>query len=153
MIDAVVLSALTPVADTFDDLSILYLVGGSIASSFYGLPRSTLDADLMADIKASQVADLVTRLSSTYYISESAIRESLTRRSSFNLIHLATMVKIDIFIPKDGSFNQVMLERRQNIPLDKTASRLFQLTSAEDIILLKLDWFRQANGQSGETME
>ena len=148
MIAADVLTALTPVVNAFEALHIPYLIGGSIASSVYGVARSTLDADLMADVQPAQVSDLVARLGDAYYLSEPAIRDSLARRSSFNLIHLDTMVKLDIFIPKGEPFDQSALGRRQSLALDRADPRPFQLNSPEDIILLKLDWFRQANAES-----
>ena len=148
MIATDLLLALKPVVNVFEELKISYVVGGSIASSVYGIARSTLDADLMADIKLAHIAPLVAGLKDSYYISELAIQESLARHSSFNLIHLATIVKVDIFIPKENLFDQIIMTRKKERPIDDVDPHLFQLTSAEDIILLKLDWFRQANGQS-----
>jgi len=133
MIATDVLTALTPVVEVFEALNIPYLIGGSIASSVYGVARSTLDADLMTDVQPAQISELVSRLGQAYYISEPAICDSLARRSSFKLIHLDTMVKIDVFIPKGEPFDQSTLTRRQSLALDKADPRPFQLNSPEDI--------------------
>lgn len=148
MISGDVLAAVKPVVEVFEQLGIGYLIGGSIASSVYGVARSTLDADLMADVKPEHVTAIVELLGADYYVSEGAIREALNRRSSFNLVHLDTMVKIDVFIPKGEPFDQSTLRRRQTTILGKDEPRFFQLTSPEDIILLKLDWFRQGGAES-----
>jgi hypothetical protein len=148
MISGDVLAALKPVVEIFEQLGIPYLIGGSIASSVYGVARSTLDADVMADVKAEHVASIISLLSTDYYVSEVAIREALARRSSFNLVHLDTMVKVDVFIPKGEPFDQSTLLRHHSTVLDKSDPHSFQLTSPEDIILLKLDWFRQGGAES-----
>ncbi len=148
MISAEILAAIRPVTLAFEQLGVAYLIGGSVASSVYGVARSTLDADLMADLKSEQVSIFIALLEADYYISEPAIRDALARQSSFNLIHFETMVKVDIFIPKGQPFDQSTLKRKQPTLLDKTDNHPFQVASPEDIILLKLDWFRQGGGES-----
>jgi hypothetical protein len=148
MISAEILAAIRPITIVFEQLGISYLIGGSVASSVYGVARSTLDADLMADLRAEQVSTFIDLLEAEYYISEPAIRDALARHSSFNLIHFEAMVKVDIFIPKGQPFDQSTLKRKQSTQIDKTDSRPFQVASPEDIILLKLDWFRQGGSES-----
>jgi hypothetical protein len=148
MISAEILAAIRPVTLVFEQLGVPYLIGGSVASSVYGVARSTLDADLMADLKPEQVSTFIALLEADYYISEPAIRDALTRRSSFNLIHFETMVKVDVFIPKGQPFDQSTLKRKQSTQIDKTDTRPFQVASPEDVILLKLDWFRQGGSES-----
>ena len=58
------------------------------------------------------------------------------------------MVKVDIFIPKGQPFDQSTLKRKQSTQIDKTDTRPFQVASPEDIILLKLDWFKQGGSES-----
>lgn len=62
--------------------------------------RTTLDSDLVADIRPEHVPTLVQQLGDRYYLSDSAMYDAIRQRSSFNLIHLATMFKVDIFLPK-----------------------------------------------------
>lgn len=83
-------------AEVFDALGIPYLVGGSLASSLYGIPRATLDADLMADVRSSHVAPLTEALEGDFYVAAELISDAVRHRSSFNVIHLATMFKADI---------------------------------------------------------
>src|SRR6266704_3285473 len=78
-----VLAAITPVIEVFDQLGVLYHIGGSVASSIYGILRATIDADLIADLRLEHVRPLVTQLQTDYYIDEDMIRDAIRRRSSF----------------------------------------------------------------------
>ncbi len=136
-----VLAAITPVIEVFDQLGVLYHIGGSVASSIYGILRATIDADLIADLRLEHVRPLVTQLQTDYYIDEDMIRDAIRRRSSFNVIHLDTMLKVDVYIPKFRSFDQEELRRaQQEVLLEGT--RLFNVASPEGTILNKLEWYR-----------
>ncbi len=133
---------LQPVIHAFDGLGVLYQVGGSLASSAWGLPRSTQDADLVADLQLQHVEPLVAQLLDSYYVDASMIREAIVQQSSFNLLHLATMLKVDVFIPKRSAFDEVAFQRARPQWLDAPQSEQVLFTSPEDIILHKLVWYR-----------
>ncbi len=144
-----ILVATEPVAEAFEKLGILYYIGGSVASSAYGIPRSTMDVDIVSDLKAQHVRTLVRMLESSYYIDEYMIFDAIERRSSFNIIHLDTMLKIDIFITKNSSYDIETLRRRRKDTLDEEHKSVeFYLASPEDIVLNKLLWFRLGGGVS-----
>ena len=137
------IAAIEPVVKAFNQLSILYYIGGSIASSVYGMPRATQDIDLVVDLKPQQIRFLVAQLESAYYIDEEMIMKALDQGTSFNLIHLDTMIKIDIFLVKDEPYHHAAFQRKRQDTLDEEENSLqFYLASSEDIILNKLDWFR-----------
>lgn len=129
------------VAETFEDLGIGYYVGGSVASITYGMPRSTLDVDIVAEIRREQVQPLVTRLTPLGYIDADDISAAITACSSFNIIPLEGPAKIDVFIPEPRPFNSAIFDRVRYVELDPRATRPFPLPSAEDIVLLKLEWY------------
>lgn len=79
------LDALIPLVDAFDALGIAYYIGGSVASIVHGVPRTTLDVDVIADIRPSQVRQLVSCLQGSYYVQAVDIQEAIAQRSSFNL--------------------------------------------------------------------
>ena len=103
----------------FEQLGIDYYIGGSVASSAYGISRSTIDVDLIAKIKISQVDKLVKSIEKYYYISADMIKNAIQEKSSFNLIHLETMIKIDVFIFKDRLYDTNAFNRRQSDTLDE----------------------------------
>jgi len=133
------------VTKSFENLQIPYLVGGSMASALYGVARSTLDVDIVADIRLEQVRELVAALGTDFYADDEMISSAIEHRSSFNLIHLNTMFKVDVFIRKDRPFDRMQFERRiEQVFATEPESKAF-ITSAEDIILAKLEWYRLGN--------
>lgn len=130
------------VIDAFERLEVPYMIGGSLASALHGTPRSTLDTDLVSDLKAEQVALLVKMLEEDFYIDETMILDAIRKQSSFNLIHLATMFKVDVFINKHRRFDQEQFLRRQLQVVAYEPERKVYVTTAEDIILAKLEWYR-----------
>jgi hypothetical protein len=137
-------------ADSFEQLGIAYAVGGSLASSIYGVPRATNDADLIADIQRAHVQPLQRNLEGDFYCAEELILDAIRRRSSFNVIHLATMFKADIFVPRAETLGQEELNRARSETIQlANGSRVIRFASPEDTILQKLLWFR-LGGQNSE---
>jgi len=143
-------AALLPVAEALDALGVRYFVGGSIASSAHGIARASLDADLVAELELSHVDQFVGRLESAYYIPVDRLRSEVVARASCNLIHLATMFKVDLFMSKGRAFDRAATSRArlEAIDQDRDAAR-FSVASAEDTMLAKLEGFRLG----GETSE
>ena len=136
-----ILAAITPIVEALEEFGIPYHIGGSVASSLYGLPRLTIDADLVADIRMEHVRPLVRQLETDYYIDEDMIRDAIRHQSSFNVIHQDTILKVDIFIPKSRLFDQEELRRAQQEVLSE-GTRPFNIASPEGTILNKLEWYR-----------
>jgi hypothetical protein len=141
------LQAMLEVARRLEDLGVSYLVGGSLASSLYGIPRSTQDADLVADLRPEHVLPLVAALSPTFYADSERAADAVRRRSSFNVIHLATMTKVDIFVMTDEPLDLEEMARRQILPVGDAGTPI-PVASAEDTVLQKLVWFRKGGGVS-----
>ncbi len=139
-----ILLALEPVTDALEALGIDYQITGSVASSAYGIARATLDVDIVADLREQHVSDLIMRLQKHYYVDEERVHDAVRRRSSFNAIHLSTMLKVDVFILKARSYDQVAFGRsRKDTLVESENARRFALASPEDLILNKLEWYRQ----------
>lgn len=133
----------------FDALGIEYAVGGSVASTIHGVPRLTADVDLIAQVRAEHTAPLVALLESEFYIDADLIRAALADNSSFNIIHLPTMVKADIFIRKNTPFARSEWTRRERKQLGAgQESPVALVASAEDTVLQKLNWYRLTGERS-----
>jgi len=138
-----ILDALEPVVEVFENLGVPYYIGGSVASSAHGMPRSTLDVDMAAKLKRQHVRPLIKVLEPAYYIDEEMIMDAIARRSSFNLVHLETMIKVDVFVSRDRPYDRQAFQRKRKHSLEaERADMELYLASAEDIVLNKLDWFR-----------
>ncbi len=135
------LDALSPVLAALRDLGVRHFVGGSIASSSHGVPRSSIDADVVAELLPRHAAPLVAALREAYYVSEERVRDATLRRGSFNAIHLATMVKVDVFVSRDRPFDRRAFERVHTSTPEGGPS--FPVSSPEDTVLAKLEWFRR----------
>lgn len=134
------------IAGVFDSLGISYLIGGSVASSVYGVPRATQDVDLVADLRPNHVDALTSKLAGEFYVDADMIREALQRRSSFNVVHLATMFKADVFILQGDSWSREEMTRARTEALDLPEGKaLLRFASPEDILLHKLIWYKLGN--------
>ncbi len=125
-----------------DELNIPYVIGGSMASIIHGMLRTTMDVDIVVDMQPEQVSSFISGLQGAFYADEQMIQQAIQRQSSFNLIHLSTMFKVDIFIPKKRPFDQQQLGRRVAEQFAPDSDEQIWVLSAEDIVLAKLDWFR-----------
>lgn len=145
--------ALDPVADAFDAVGVRYRIGGSVASSALGVARSSIDVDLVADLRIEHVRPLVRRLEAAYYADESMMLDAIRLKDSFNFIHLETMMKIDVFILKGRPFDRAAFARVIHEPIGADTDRVFPITSAEDVVLYKLEWYRLGGGASQRQWE
>jgi hypothetical protein len=133
-------------ARVFDTLAIRYLVGGSLASSMYGIPRATQDVDLVADIGLDHVDGITRALTGEFYVDADMIREAIGRRASFNVVHLATMFKADVFILRGDAWSREEMTRAKTEHVDGPDGRLaVRFASPEDTLLHKLVWYRLGN--------
>ena len=136
------ISAALLVADALDALGVPYAIGGSLSSAVHGIMRATMDADLVADLRPEHVEPLAQALQDVFYADADMMRDAIRRHSSFNVIHLETMFKVDVFVAKPRAFDRAQLARRQLHLLSEEPERRAYLTTAEDIVLAKLEWYR-----------
>ena len=127
-------------AEIFENLDIPYLVGGSIASSIYGEPRATQDIDMVAELKNHHIQALIENAQNAFYIEEEDVIRAVSQHSSFNVIHLETMIKVDIFIPGSEAIDREEMRRRR---LQTIADTQLVVATPEDIVLQKLIWYRK----------
>lgn len=142
------LRVLLRVASILDRLGIAYLVGGSMASSILGEPRATVDLDLALRLPRERVDPLVAALEGEFYVDRDAALDAVRRRASFNAIHQETALKVDLFVLGESSFDREQLGRRRaTLVSEESDARVF-VSSAEDLVLRKLDWYRSGGGMS-----
>ena len=126
----------------FEQLSIPYMVAGSIAAACRGRPRATHDADVVVNRAAAQLDALVAELDSAgFYVDPDGAREALRLRRQFNAIDRTRATKIDLILRKPRPFSLEEFARRQS--RDLSFARAVSMVTAEDWILSKLEWARQ----------
>jgi hypothetical protein len=130
------------VTHVLESLGIPYLIGGSLASTLYGMVRTTQDSDIVAEMRLEHLEPFVLALQDDFYMDDEMIAESIQRHSSFNIIHRESMFKVDVFIPRPRPFLQSQLARAQNQTFLFESEISAKFASPEDIILAKLEWYR-----------
>lgn len=130
------------VVEALDALGVPYAIGGSFASALHGVMRATMDVDLVTDLSLEHVAPFSRALGEAFYADTEMMRDAIGRHSSFNLIHLDTMFKVDLFVARPRDFDRAQLARRQLHLLSEDPECRAYVASAEDIVLSKLEWHR-----------
>ena len=133
------------VASVLERCGLRYLVGGSLASSVSGEPRSTLDVDLVVELREEHVPPLLTALGESFYADGEAIRRAIRATSSANLVHLGTAIKVDLFVMGGSPIDAEQMDRRVRLQVGEGEERSLWFYTPEDILLQKLRWYRLGN--------
>lgn len=139
---------LLEVAAALDGLGVEYLLGGSLASSVLGEPRSTVDIDLAIALREAAIADLVRALEPAFFVDLEPAREAVRRHASFNVLHRETMMKVDLFVLGESAFDREQLRRRLSLSVSADSQQRVAVSSPEDLVLRKLAWYRAGGGVS-----
>lgn len=127
-----------------DAAGIPYMVAGSVASTAHGMPRSTQDLDLVIDPPAEGALEaLLADLGGDFYYDPASARQAYSQRGMFNLVDRSSGWKADLIIRKLRPFSGEEFRRRQRVELFGVTTFI---ATAEDVIISKLDWSRQAGG-------
>lgn len=129
-------------ADACEACGLPYLVGGSIASSVGGEPRTTLDVDMLIDMTAADIDPFVGALGPEFFANDEALQRAIRTHSSMNLIHQPSSVKVDVFIAGGSPLDEQQLRRRRRVQVSDNPVRYLYVHTPEDILLQKLRWFR-----------
>lgn len=136
-------------ADFIGDLSALlsragvdYMLTGSIASTYYSEPRSTIDVDIVVAASPANLLEFVRSLDTQRFYAPS--EETILSDSQFNVIETSTGWKLDIMVRKERPFSVVEFDRRQRVTLIGIDTFI---ASAEDVILSKLEWAKMSGSE------
>ena len=138
------LEVLIQVANTLTDIGIDYMVSGSIAITFYAVPRMTRDIDFVIALQNTDIDRLVGAFSSDFYIDGDSVRSATASSSIFNMLHNDTLTKVDCIIRKNTKYRALEFQRRRTFKLGKTE---ISVVSAEDLILSKLVWAKDSQSE------
>jgi hypothetical protein len=141
-------SALGKLAGALETLRIPYLIGGSLASATHGVLRSTLDVDILAAMAVTHADALCAALGESWYADAEEIRRAIGAGRAFNLIHVLSVRKFDIF-PAVSDFHFSELRRATRLEVEAFGERtLCPVATAEDVLLAKLRWYQAGGGVS-----
>ena len=143
--------ALARLAEVLDRMEVRYAIGGSVASSAHGTPRTTLDVDLVVDLRPEQIDEFAAELGNEFYVDPDQMRDAFRRGRAANLIHFKTAWKFDLFPLQPDPYSQTAIGRRIFREVRPNAGETVEcaVTTPEDTILRKLQWYR-AGGETSE---
>jgi hypothetical protein len=139
-------------AKLLEDLGVRYVIGGSVASSLIGEPRSTVDVDVAVVLDPEHLDLFVERVRPTFYVPEIDAARAVREKDSFNIIHNEAALKVDLFVLGDGLLDVNQIDRRVQIDVPTEPVAALWITSPEDQVLRKLDWYRQGGQVSDRQM-
>ena len=119
---------------------------GSTATITYGEPRFTNDIDVVVDLPAARVDDLLAAFSGDeFYISRSAVEAAVAREHQFNILHPTSGLKVDVIVASQSEFDRGRLQRARRLAV--LSDRTVSFASPEDVILKKLLYFREGGSE------
>ena len=118
---------------------VTYYLTGSMASNYWGIPRSTHDLDFVVQLPVAAVPRIVQEFSGDFYIEEEAVRAVHQPPHQFNAIDTRSALKVNFWLAGTGAFDREMLRRRVQATLFGEPA---WIATAEDVILHKLVWNR-----------
>lgn len=128
-----------------DGIGVRYAVGGAIASALFGEVRSTRYVDVAIDAGPGHFERLLTALAKEFYVPEELLRRALETEGSANIIHLASGVKVDLFVVGRTPTWPAQMDRRLAVT---TRGQTWYVLSPEDVVLQKLLWYSKGGGTS-----
>ena len=130
------------VVEVLERLQLRYFVTGSIASIYYGEPRLTNDIDVVVDLPEQSIPEFRDSFASQeFYLSEDAVYRAVRARRTFNILHPSSGLKVDVIVPEKTLFNHLRFQRIRRVEAVEGFESSF--SSAEDVILMKMEFFRQ----------
>jgi hypothetical protein len=137
------ISLLQLVVDRLEKLKIPYVVTGGLAVSYWGLPRSTHDIDIIIEINSSKTDEILKAFQKDFYISREGIESMLEHNISFNIIHNESGIKIDLW-PLNKKDKHKIAEFKR-VKKENVFGKKISMISPEDLIITKLQWFQDSN--------
>jgi hypothetical protein len=134
------------VAAVLEELGVEYTLGGSLASSLHGEPRSTNDIDFAVRLEPHHVSGLIDRLGPDFVLDEAGLREAVRQGRTYQIYFLPVVLKIDLFMRGTAPLDRSEFARRLRVRVGESAS--LYAASPEDSLLRKLVWFREGGDVS-----
>jgi hypothetical protein len=131
------LSVMLPALEVFDELGAPCYLGGSVASSLRGMQQLAQDVDLVVDLPRHRLPSLLALLGQHYVLDEEDAGQAVRERASFPVIHLDSLLKVDVVLPRPSAFETAMRRLVAPATLDERCPAV-QVASAPEMLLVKL---------------
>ena len=125
------------VTTRLDAAAIAYMVTGSMAMNYYGVPRMTRDIDVVIEVDVPDLERVCALFQDDFYLEREAVQDAIERRTTFNVIHTALVIKVDFVVRKNTEYRRMEFARRRRV---SAQDHSFQIVAPEDLIISKLAW-------------
>jgi hypothetical protein len=122
-------------------LDVPFMLSGSLASNFYGVPRATQDADIVLELYRLPLEPFAQRLGDDFTIDPQIAFETVTGSRRLLVTARATAFRVELFDLTTDPHDRERFARRR--PVDVFGHRV-AVPTAEDVILNKLRWWKIA---------
>src|SRR6266566_6765126 len=146
------IAVMLPALHAFEELHVPYYLGGSIASSLHGMQQLAQDIDLVVDLGEQRLPSLFAVLRQYYLFNEGEARKAVRARTSFPLIHLDSLMKVDVVLPKPEAFDTFMRQLIRCYALDEHYSPI-PLASATEMLLFKVQRYQRDERSRADGMQ
>jgi hypothetical protein len=136
------LAVMLPARRALEELNVPYYLGGSIASSLHGMQQLAPDIDLVVDFGEQTLPSLLAALGQHYLLDEDEARKSMREHWAFPLIHLDSLKKVDVVLPKPEAFDTFMRQLIRCSTLDEHSPPI-PLASATEMLLFKVQRYQR----------
>src|SRR5688572_24948568 len=138
------LQVLKIVSERLEAAQLPFMLTGSFAMAYYGRPRMTRDLDIVVSLGEDDVRGIVAALSPDFYVDADSVQAAVASQRLFNLMHLATSIKVDLIVRRGSEYRQVEFARRQQVQMHGVRT---WIVSREDLILSKLIWAKDSGSE------
>ena len=121
----------------FQCLGIPSYLAGSIASSLYGMQQLAQDCDLVVYLEEEALPSFISLFEQDYVFDTLALHSAVQHHTVCSLIHLDTLMKLDLIVPQPTAFEDAMFPLVHASPLDERYPP-FLMASATEMIVFKL---------------
>jgi hypothetical protein len=129
--------ATVAVLDALERARIPFMIVGSIASNFHGIPRSTRDVDFVLQLGPSSLTDLTVALPAGLRLGPQGSFEVVTGTMRYVITLDHSPFVCELFIHSDDAHDRERFARRQKV---RVLNREAFMASAEDMVITKLRW-------------
>jgi len=138
------LEVLKDVCARMETARIPYMLTGSMAMNYYAQPRMTRDIDIVVALDGADAGKFIASFEPDYFVPQEALKVALREQGMFNLLHLESVVKVDLIVRKQAPYRQTEFGRRVQVQLPGFSA---WLVSREDLILSKLAWAKEGESE------
>ena len=132
------------IAHRLDSAGIPYMLTGSLAIAVYAVPRMTRDIDVVVEVTPKDTKRFAELFSKDCYVDEDTVRDAISSRTMFNVIHNRWIIKAYFIVRKDDPYREAEFARRRHI---EVAGTRVAIVAPEDLILSKLIWAKESQSE------